>query len=398
MKIKKGFLILSGLSVLMALAMSVGGFNHSAQAAGQPAELESFSIEQESAAAVCTPDADGMVAYWPLDDGLEQLNDVIANTAFNNGVCVSGTCPISNLSGKVASALMFDGNDEISVADTSGLEFTIGGDMSIETWVKTTQDCTGNKVFVGRYEGLPMAAWWLGCYGASQAALNKAAFHMRDSAGKELSVIGTSVINDGQWHHIVGTRDGTANINKIYVDGVLENSGTPAFTGELTFTSKPVTIGYFAPDPYYWYDGTLDEMALYDQALAADVVSRHYLDGQGQSYCNADLPIPGGVTFQTLKDTPKQFTESELLVNDVAPDGGLNLVSISPTSVNGGTISGSNPYIYTPPPGFLGNDNFNYVIADGDGEQATGTATVQVLEEIPLKNVYLPLLLKNYSP
>jgi hypothetical protein len=185
---------------------------------------------------------------------------------------------------------MFDGNDEIHVTDTSGLDFTINGNMSIETWVKTTQDCTNRVVFVGRYEGIPLAAWWLGC-----DEDNKAAFHMRDSDGKTSTVSSTTSINDGVWHHIVGTRDGTANINKIYVDSVLENSSNPNFTGSLTFTTKDVTIAHYdSLNPFYWLDGYLDEMALYDQTLPSQDVARHYLGGAGKSYCAAAtlyLPI-----------------------------------------------------------------------------------------------------------
>ena len=276
MNIKKGFILVTGISMLLVLIISAGMRNFPAQAAEESLTgLESFTPEQDLLAPANTPDADGMLAYWLFNDGpaATEFADEIENPAFNNGVCVDLKCPTSTTSGVVDSAFIFDGNDEINVADTSGLDFTIDGDMSIETWVKTTQACTIRAVFIGRYEGFPLAAWWLGC-----DENNHAAFHMRDSDGKELTVSGSSTINDGEWHHVVGTRDGTANINKIYVDGKLENSGTPAFTGELTFTDKDVTIGYFEPNPYYWLDGTLDEMALYDQALFfQEVVENIYL-------------------------------------------------------------------------------------------------------------------------
>lgn len=392
MKNMKGFLGLSGVLVIAMLFVGVGLFSTPAMAAGEPAaQLETYPLEAEGAA-VCTPDTTGMVAYWPFDDGLGQLDDVIANPALNNGACTDPNCPGSDLSGKVASAVSFDGADEVRVVDTSGLDFTVAGDLTIEAWVKTTQDCTGRAVFVGRYEGENSAAWWLGCI-----ENNVAGFHMRDSNDQKNTLAGSKVINDGQWHHIVGTRDGTTNTNKLYVDGVLENTSVPTFTGELTFTAKNVTIGFFAPSPFYWFNGSLDETALYNQALSADDVSRHYLEGQGQSYCSGDAPIANGRTFQTNKNTPLQFTAAELLANDVAPDGGLQLKSISPTSTNGGTITGTGPYTYTPPTDFTGNDTFNYVITDQFNQDTGGVATVQVSESGSGQNkVYLPLLYKNY--
>jgi hypothetical protein len=404
MKNVKGFLGLSVVLIFAILLMGVGAFSSPAMAAGEPAaQLETYPLEAE-VVPVCTPDADGMVAYWPLDDAPATTTfvDVIENTAFNDGACVGDTCPTQNPTGKVSSAFDFEivpvptpppthQGDEIRVTNTVGLDFTVAGDMTVEAWVKTTQDCTDRAVFAGRYEGSSSAAWWLGCIENDVAR-----FHMRDSNNQAYTVKGTKVINDGQWHHIVGTRDGTANVNKIYVDGVLENSLTPAFTGELTFAAKNVTIGFFAPSPYYWFSGTLDETALYSQALSAEDVSRHYLGGQGQSYCSGDPPIANGTTLQTQKNTALPFTGSKLLENDVAPDGGLQLKSISPTSTNGGTITGTGPYTYTPPTNFTGADTFNYVIMDQFNQETTGQATVQVTEPGE-KKIYLPLLLNNYS-
>jgi hypothetical protein len=391
MKIIKSTLGITGIAVFAFLVVGAGLLSYPAQAAGEPAaRLEPNPFDAENGA-VCTPDTDGMVAYWPFDDGLAQLEDVIQNPAFNNGTCTDPDCPTSNLSGKVAAAVTFDGADEVRVADTSGLDFTVAGDMTIEAWVKTSQDCTARAVFVGRYEGSNSAAWWLGC-----VEDNVAGFHMRDSLNQTFTVKGTKIINDGQWHHIVGTRDGTANINKIYVDGAMENSSTPAFTGELTFTAKNVTIGFFDPSPYYWFNGSLDETALYDQALTAEDVARHYLGGQGQSYCNVNPPTANGVTFQAQKNTPLNFTKAKLLENDVAPDGGLDLVSYTSPSTEGGTITGSDPYTYTPPTDFVGTDTFSYKITDKFGKQADGVATVEVKEgAVPSKEVYLPLVFKN---
>lgn len=393
MKMKKGLLLTTSIIVFAALILGLGMLNGQAQEVSTSTdEGEVISVEQESQLLVCTPDTPDptkMRAYWKLDDGpaTTSFTDSVPNTVFNDGACVGVKCPTSNPSGKVGSAFDFDGGDEVVVGNTTGLEFTISGDMSVEAWVKTTQVCTNRVVFIGRYEGNPFAAWWLGC-----DENNHAAFHMRDSNNIAMTVSGTTLINDGEWHHIVGTRDGTGNSNKVYVDGALEGSGTPAFTGALTFTAKPVTIGYYSVDPFYWFNGTLDEVALYDQALPVGEVARHYLDGSGQSYCNDDLPIPGGVTFQTGVDIPFQFTEAQLTVNDVAPDGGLNLVSITSPSLHGGTISGSGPYIYTPPAGFMGSDTFSYVIEDIDHDQASGEATVLVGN---LQMIYLPVLFKD---
>lgn len=52
-------------------------------------------------------------------------------------------------------------------------------------------------------------------------------------------VDGTTDLEDGEWHHIVGTYDGSDI--RIYVDGVEENS--TGASGSITSSSTPVRIG-----------------------------------------------------------------------------------------------------------------------------------------------------------
>ena len=132
MKNLKGFLSITGTLAFALMIMNVGLFSFPAQAAGEAtAQLETYLLEADDSAAVCIPDAAGMVAYWPLDDGPSAsiFADVIENTAFNNGACADLTCPTSTISGKVNSGFVFDGGDEILVTDTTGLNFTIDGDI-----------------------------------------------------------------------------------------------------------------------------------------------------------------------------------------------------------------------------------------------------------------------------
>ena len=107
---------------IFVLMFLVGGLSFTqangknpAQAAGEPAaEFESFLPAEESASAGCTPDADGMRAYWPFDDGpaATTFDDVIENPAFNDGACVGDACPTSTTSGKVSTAFIFDGAND----------------------------------------------------------------------------------------------------------------------------------------------------------------------------------------------------------------------------------------------------------------------------------------------
>jgi hypothetical protein len=388
------------LTPLMILALMLGGAARSspARAAEAPVQVASgyaawtaagftqvsvpassenglsFDVESPLApSAVCTPDIANMRAYWQMDDTDTPLTDTIANPQLNNGGCQGGLCPNPNPTGKVNSAFDFN-NDEVNVTQTNGLGFTISGNMSVETWVKTSQACTGNIVFVGRYEGdiAPnSSAWWLGC-----DTNGKAAFNLRDDNGSTNTLSGTSAINDGNWHHVVATREGSTNLTKIYTDGALQGTATVDYTGALTFTQE-INIGYMDVAPFYYFIGTLDEMALYDRVLSPDDVSRHYFTGLGQSYCN-DPPIANPDTLAATEDTQLSIATTDLTANDVDPEGdAFTITAIDNATSAGGTIAGTGPYTYTPPANFNGADTFEYTISDATGPSTT-TVTINV--------------------
>lgn len=79
--------------------------------------------------------------------------------------------------------------------------------------------------------------------------------------------------------------------------------------------------------------------------------------------------------FRSHPGSAVNILGASLFANDTDPDGDtLRLVSVDPQSAQGGTvvIDGFN-VIYTPPAGLTGPDQFNYVVADANGDIATAT-------------------------
>ncbi len=222
-----------------------------------------------------------MVSYWPLDDGASAttFEDVVGT---NDGTCTDPGCPAST-TGIVATAFDFDGvNDRINVTDDPSLNWENGDSLSFEMWVNTAQDCTGNKVFMGKY-GIPGdASWWVGC---STGGLVK--YQLEDSNSVRLIITGTVPITDSAWHHVVAIRDAATDINSIYVDATLDVTGTVDYTGIFTNTNN-LNMGYFHNG--YFFDGTLDEAAIYKKALTPAEIQAHYNSGSGTSYCEANEP------------------------------------------------------------------------------------------------------------
>jgi uncharacterized repeat protein (TIGR02543 family) len=147
----------------------------------------------------------------------------------------------------VSNALDFDGvNDYVSGSDAG---FPTGNSpRTIEAWVRVTGTSwkpileygtyTDNRfsALVVRPEGTVM--WW----------------------GHGHDVSGTTPVNDGQWHHIAGSYDGTTV--SIYVDGSWDGEGIENFD---TLSNGIFHIGYAAGANYYNH-GQVDEVRVWDVA------------------------------------------------------------------------------------------------------------------------------------
>ena len=75
--------------------------------------------------------------------------------------------------------------------------------------------------------------------------------------------IGTSIVADGNWHHLAGTWDGSTM--KIYVDGKLENS-VPT-VGKISANEEVLCIGA-AEGQAIPLKGIIDEVKIYNKALS----------------------------------------------------------------------------------------------------------------------------------
>ena len=82
-----------------------------------------------------------------------------------------------------------------------------------------------------------------------------------------------------------------------------------SYTGDFSATDKDINLGWLDSGPGYYYEGTLDEVALYSRALTPGEIQQHYftgLSGQGIDDLltdvillspNGDEVIPSGSTY-----------------------------------------------------------------------------------------------------
>lgn len=219
--------------------------------------------------------ADGPLAYWRLSDSGGNAVDVagVTRATYQGGVGqqVSALTPADP-----DPAANFDADDDyVSVTGSGSLNFS--GDFTIEAWVEA--ESLQNAFVASKYN----EAYYLWLYddGTIEAGYReRGAYEYVAARGGSYSV--------GETVYVVGAREG--NDVRLYVNGSEVASASGSLEQEVNFESFFIGTGAqdgFAigeddswPDGLF-FDGTLDEVAVYDYALEPRQIADHYSVGEG---------------------------------------------------------------------------------------------------------------------
>jgi len=201
--------------------------------------------------------------------------------------------------------------------------------------------------------------------------------------------------------------NGTLTVTKAQTSGVLVSSVNPALPGQsitFTFSASAVAPGAgtvtgsvtLFVDGLSFASGSLSggSVSFATAALThgPHVISAEYAGsanffGTSATLSPAQLvntpPVAGPDTVSRLSGRRAKIAISTLLENDYDDDNdSVSVISVSPSSAKGGTITQlANWVIYTPPAGSDSTDTFTYQISDGLGTPVTGTVTVSVVAD-----------------
>ncbi len=217
----------------------------------------------------------GLVSYWTLDEtGGSVFRD---ETGLNDGTCTSN-CP-DPTAGLVDGGQYFNGTRSINVASESSLDWQLGESFSLEFWMHKSTVTFENEPVIDRYDKSTNAHWWAGIGHA--VGPDKARFYVRDRAGMAFSVSGSTILTDGNWHHVVAVQDAVMSQLRIYVDGVLEGTTSTLFSSDFVMPSTPVTIGQVALTDSVTVEfiGRLDEVAVYNRTMSLNEILAHFNNG-----------------------------------------------------------------------------------------------------------------------
>jgi hypothetical protein len=223
----------------------------------------------------------GPIAHWKFDEG--QDSTAYDSAGSNDGTIYGATWT----TGQIGGALDFDGVDDyVDVGDPvdGSLDFGASDSFSISVWIKTSQEIPEPAGIVDkkRWVSAPVYGYYKEGY-SLLVYQNKVAFGIEDISDNSLGINGNTIIDEGEWHHIVAVRDTISDKLYIYVDGISDATPVTDSTIGPLDTSWAFNIGRIksaVPGPAYrHFPGTLDDVRIYDRALSEEEIQSEVIGG-----------------------------------------------------------------------------------------------------------------------
>jgi len=224
------------------------------------------------------------IGYWTLDE----TNGAVAHDSSGNGNNGTVSGAAWSASGKINGCLNFNGtNSYVQIGNQ------LSNDFSISFWVKTTQTggtgqwYDGAGLLDGDFPGLANDFGTALCGG-------KFAFGV---GNPDTTILSSTPISDGAWHHCVATRQQASGAINVYVDGRWQQTGV-GNTNSLN-ASAHLFFGAIASGGGY-FNGSLDDIQIYARALGSNEVTALYWDGASPAIAPTNLTATAGNNQVTL--------------------------------------------------------------------------------------------------
>lgn len=217
-----------------------------------------------SAAGIANAADPNLIAHWKLDDA--NGTTALDSAGANNGTIAGNPAWTT---GQIDGALSFDGDGDYVQGSTSPFDFE-NAVFTVSLWFKTNG---ASQVIIA--EGGDSGGWRIGTGGNGSEGRLKVQLKASGSAADAYTATTQNAYNDNAWHHVAAvvttsTTEASGNSALIYVDGTLVNA-TETQVSAYGASSANWVIG----GPVF-FNGLLDDVRIYDNALSADDVLQIY--------------------------------------------------------------------------------------------------------------------------
>jgi len=240
---------------------------------------------------------DGGVSYYNFDELTDQWG---SNDGTNNGATTSSNYPIFNMSGNSGpDSFDFDGtNDYVSIGEEVFSSF--GFTRTYSAWVKTTNNIGAMGIVSGYVDGTIFQTFSI--------QDGKIQIVQQSGGGTYEYQTGSTNIADGNWHHVVGIKNGISITDvTLYVDGNEESISNDRneYLGNESVSFSTWYIGYIPEDaqesPNYFL-GNIDEVKIYNTVLNTTEIENLYNYGtiSGSGATNFQITAIDNATTESL--------------------------------------------------------------------------------------------------
>ncbi|MBW8832890.1 MAG: LamG domain-containing protein, partial [Burkholderiales bacterium] len=193
------------------------------------------------------------------------LHDVSGNG--NNGTINNATWTTA---GKYGPALNFNGtNAYVDLGNPTSLQFT--GSMTVSAWIRTTAFPADDAAIVSKRSSNAIG---FQLDTSVDTGPRTVGFKLASSTGALMARYSSTVLQANTWYYVTGVYDASARTMSVYVNGVLNNG---ALRGTVTATQQNstvnVNVGRRTGAGKFNFNGTIDEVRIYNRALSATEIA-----------------------------------------------------------------------------------------------------------------------------
>jgi len=214
----------------------------------------------------------GLISHWKFDEG---SGTTAYDSAGNNDGTVYGA---QWTTGQINGALSFDGVDDyVEVHDSP--DFTTNK-ITVLAWVKGPAQSIGRVLSHYEY-GTYERAWTM----YSKDGTDKFNVAITDTGeyyfGHRKQYKTSVAAFDNSWHFLAFTFDGAGSNLKLYVDGTEDTDVVKVYDDPITKihdSTASVTVGcdFYYGETDHFFNGIIDEVRIYDEALSAEEIWQLY--------------------------------------------------------------------------------------------------------------------------
>ena len=224
----------------------------------------------------------GLVGHWTFDGA-----DMARTAAFdksgngNRGILANGPVLIE---GKIGQGLKFNGDDSTAPSSVDAGNASILNNLSsfsISAWLYAPTGIKGRILDKNQTSGNidPISGWYFSI--DSNSAIR---FAVEFGLQVLKRISSTNILNLNTWNNVLLTWDGSSSATNvhIFVNGIEASyTTTQDASGSRTSDSASnLAIGANIPDQSSGFNGSLDDVRIYNRVLSADEIKRLYIMGK----------------------------------------------------------------------------------------------------------------------